>query len=97
MRLPGERYNQLEQQTSLPQGYFQSVFPPNQEGIYAAKQNNGLEAPSFFIYEISSNLVLYIGPNFFHGESQFTVINCLTLDNSFNPIESYSLKEKELP
>jgi hypothetical protein len=97
MRLPGERYDQLERQTSLPQGYFRSVFiPSGQRGIYVAKQNNGMDAPSFFVYESTSNLVLYIGPDFFHNEPQFTVVNCLVLDNNFNPTESHSLKEKEL-
>lgn len=95
MQQPGERFELLESQTNLPSGYFKTpLADAGSHGIYAALKANGSDAPSYFVYESRENLVFYIGPDFLHGEPGSTVINCLTLDLSFKPDGSYTLRTK---
>ena len=93
MQLPGERFDQLESQTSLARGFFKAPHPPTlSEKIFLAKKDNNTEAPSYFVYEQNQNLVFYIGPDFLHNEIQSTVINCLILDSLFKPVASFTLR-----
>lgn len=93
MHRPGERFDQIEKQTSLQDGFFKIPHASTvDQKMYIAKQNNNIDAPSYFIYEHNANLVFYVGPDFFHGEPQHVVINCLPLDNNYKPLESYTLR-----
>lgn len=93
MHQQGERFQLLEEQTSLHSGYFQAPYQTGpQEGIYIAFKDNMAEAPSYFIYEKKENLIIYIGPDFLHGEASSTVVNCLSLNASFEPTSSHTLR-----
>lgn len=91
MRDPGERFELLEQQTSLPAGYFSGTPATLVVPAVARKDNGGLPA-SYFVYEQAKNLVLYVGPDFFHHLADHIVVNCLTLNERFQPTASYSLR-----
>jgi hypothetical protein len=93
MRSPGERYDELEAQTSLPAHFFdgtgtQGVAPK----LYIAKKTTAGLPPRYFGYEPTWNLTLYIGPDILHNVPQQTVINCVTLTDSFVPDGSYTLR-----
>ncbi|BBO35590.1 hypothetical protein [Lacipirellula parvula] len=93
LRQPGERYEVLEQQTSLSSGYFsQNHSAAGQVALYVArKDNNGL-SPSYFIYEASRNLTLYVGPDLLHNLPGHLVANALVLDGQYCPVESFTLR-----
>jgi hypothetical protein len=93
MRQPGERFDQLEQQTSLGAAFFDRTFEPlGQTILHVARQENDRWPPSYFIYERSSNLVMYIGADFFHGQADHTVLNCIPMNEHFQPLESHTLR-----
>ncbi len=91
MRKPGERFELLEQQTSLPIGFF-SGSPARLNAPAVARQDNGASPASYFVYEQANNIVLYIGPDFFHRLADHIVVNCLTLNEEFQPTASYTLR-----
>ncbi|MES2791105.1 MAG: hypothetical protein V4719_15940 [Planctomycetota bacterium] len=93
LRQPGERYDLLELQTSLPTGYFASNQPAvTQVQIYAAKRDNVGLPPTYFLYEAFHNLTFYIGPDFLHNIPNHIVINTLVLDAQHIPRQSYTLR-----
>jgi hypothetical protein len=93
MHRPGERFDQLERQTSLPEGFFSSPYSrPGAAALYVATQENIDRPPSYFLYESSENIVLYVGPDFLHELPDQTVINCMRLDSRFRPTESHTLR-----
>lgn len=93
MRRPGERFDQLERQSSLGHGHFAGHASPSPHTALAvAKQDNNELPPSYFVYERQHNLVLYVGPDFFHGMAEHTVVNCLPLDPTFRPLSSHTLR-----
>jgi hypothetical protein len=90
---PGERFDRLESETSLPAGYFSTSH--SNDGcvrLYAGKQVNQGYLPSYYLYEERLNLTLYIGPDFLHGIPDQVVVNCMPLDGDFRPRESYTLR-----
>jgi hypothetical protein len=92
LRRPGERYELLEQKTSLPAGYFAADQPATSTvKLYAAKRDNPGHPPSFFLYEARHNLTVYIGPDFHHGQAERLVTNTLVLDTQHRPVESLTL------
>jgi hypothetical protein len=93
IRQPGERYEMLEQQTSLGAGYFGAAQPAtDQVKLYAAKRDNPGLMPSYFLYEPSHNLTLYVGPDFLHNLVWHVVINTMVLNPQHRPVESYTLR-----
>jgi hypothetical protein len=91
MRDPGERFDLLEQQTSLPVGFF-SGASASLVAPAVARRENGEYPASYFVYEQAFNVVLYVGPDFFHGLADRIVVNCLTLDERFRPTASFTLR-----
>lgn len=91
MREPGERFDLLEQQTSLPGGYFSGV-PAALTAPAVARRDNGGYPASYFVYEQASNVVVYVGPDFFHDLADRMVVNCLTLNERFQPTASHTLR-----
>lgn len=91
MRQPGERFDLLEQQTSLPIGVF-SGAPANIAAPAVARRDNSAYPASYFVYEQATNIVVYVGPGFFHGLADRIVVNCLTLDERFRPTVSFTLR-----
>lgn len=90
---PGERFSQLERQTSLPTGYFSANRSSDGNvRLYAGKQINEGYSPSYYLYEERFNLTFYIGPDFLHGIPGHVVINCMPLDDNFRPQESHTLR-----
>lgn len=93
LRLPGERYDLLEQGTSLPGGFFGSTHVPTaQAKLHATKRDNAGLSPSYFLYESQFNLSLYVGPDLLHGLPGHLVINTLVLGGSFAPQASFTLR-----
>ena len=93
LRQPGERYEVLEQQTSLPAGHFSQNHTANgQVALYVAKKDNTGLSPSYFLYEASRNLTLYVGPDLLHNLPGHLVVNALVLDGQHRPTESYTLR-----
>jgi len=91
MREPGERFDLLEQQTSLPVGYF-SGAPATFGAPAVARRDNGGYPASYFFYEQRGNIVVYVGPDFFHDLADRMVVNCLTLNERFQPTASHTLR-----
>ncbi len=90
---PGERFDRLEQRTSLPAGFFSSVrHAPAQVRLFVERQSNGELVPSFSAYEQQSNITIYIGPDFLHGMPNETVLNCMPLDDEYRPQASFTLR-----
>ncbi|TWT38755.1 hypothetical protein [Blastopirellula retiformator] len=90
---PNERFDQLERQTSLPDGFFaRTSTEPVQPTFFVATQDNGEQPESFHIYERSRNLSIYVGPDFLHGQASKTVVNCLVLNETFLPTSSHTLR-----
>ena len=89
----GERFDQLEEQTSLPDNFFSEPFHGQMSVIlFVAKQANDEGPASYFVYEPTRNLSLYIGPDFLHELPTQTVINCLVLNNEYRPTESHTMR-----
>lgn len=91
MRQPDERFDLLERQTSLPVGYFSGVST-TLTAPAVARRDNGVHPASYFVYEQANNIVVYVGPDFFHDLPDRTVVNCLTLDERFRPTSSHTLR-----
>jgi hypothetical protein len=94
LRKPGERYELLEQQTDLGQGYFgRDHQATDQVKLYAATntRNNPDRLPSYFLYEESHNLTFYVGPDFLHNRPNIKVINTLVLDEYYLARESHTI------
>jgi hypothetical protein len=91
LRKPGERYEKLEQQTDLPEGYFnKNHVATNQVKLHvASKRDEHTRVPQYFLYEPRFNLSLYVGPDILHGKP-VPVINALVLDDQHRPTESYT-------
>ena len=68
LRRAGERYDILEQNTSLSNGYFAEEHQtPGRVKLYAAPDtrknpDNPDGLPSYFLYEAKNNLTFYVGP-----------------------------------
>src|SRR4030095_400301 len=86
------RYEILEQQTGLGQGYFDRLrrgsYPVK---LYAARDTTPPDQPSYFLYEAQSNLTFYVGPDFFHRAPNRKVINAMVLNEEHGPLESHTL------
>ncbi|HEY5706175.1 MAG TPA: hypothetical protein VIS96_11440 [Terrimicrobiaceae bacterium] len=94
LRKRGKRYDNLEQQTGLDQAYFPTPDHVNQVKLYATKRKNPCHPyhlPSYFLYEASHNLMLYVGPAFQLHRQDLTVINTLQLNEQHRPQSSYTL------
>jgi hypothetical protein len=94
LRKPGERYDILEQQTTLPAGYFaQEQRAPTEVKLYAATDtrnspDNPEHLPSYFLYETKKNLSFYVGPA--PGRPDVRVMNTLVLDDKHRPRQSHT-------
>lgn len=92
-REPGGRYSQLEQQTSLPDGYFsRDRLVDGSVALFVAKQDNPSLSPSYFLYEPSRNLTLYVGPDLLHNLPGHLVINAIQLNDQYRPLASFTLR-----
>ena len=87
------RYELLEEQTSLCQGYFARDHKATDEvKLYVAIQRDNCgPMPSFHLYEAHHNLTLYVGPECMHNRPDVVVINTLVLDAQYRPVGSRSL------
>jgi hypothetical protein len=92
-----ERYTVLEQQTSLPDDYFNEEHnPPDQVKFYVAtdrrkSKDNPQRLPSYLLHEAKYNLMCYIGPDFFHGRPAIKAINIIKLKSDHSAQESHTL------
>ena len=104
LRSSGERYDILEQKTSLSDGYFTEEHPaPGQVKLYAAPDtrenpDNPHRLPSYFLYEAKNNLTLYVGPGRIHLDGHDLlrhVFNTLVLHHTgtrkHRPSQSHTL------
>jgi hypothetical protein len=97
------RYRILEEQTGLGKGYFDDPHKDtDQVKLYAATnkreiKDNLLRLPSYFLYEASKNLTLYVGPDLLHGRPSIKVINTLVLDDKYKPVSSHTLDFGVIP
>ncbi|MCC3328270.1 hypothetical protein [Nocardia abscessus] len=91
LRTPGERFEILERDTSLPAGYF-SGSSPRAAGLYGAKLEALPHPSKYFIYGGPLNLTCYVGPDFLHGVPDAVTINCVLLNLRFEPTESHTLR-----
>ncbi len=104
LRSSGERYDILEQKTSLSDGYFAEEHPaPGQVKLYAAPDtrenpDNPDRLPSYFLYEAENNLTFYLGPGRIHLDGHDLlrhVFNTLVLHHTgtrkHRPSQSHTL------
>ena len=100
LRKPGERYDILEEKTTLGDGYFdQEHQTPGDVKLYAAKNTRGnRDNPGYFLYEAKNNLTFYVGPGgvSFKGEElPRHVFNTLVLEHKdvrkHRPSQSHTL------
>ncbi|MEW4453787.1 hypothetical protein AB1L30_14025 [Bremerella sp. JC817] len=93
LRQPGERYDLLESQTPLAAGHFsQGHASTGMVTLYVAKKDNPGLSPSYFVYELETNLTLYIGPDLLHNMPGHLVLNCLVLAPDHRPTQSLTLR-----
>ena len=89
LRQPGDRYEALEKQTSLGEGYFDGVHQAtDQVKLYAAAKP---DTSKRFLYEARHNLTFYAGPDTLHGDEEVFALNALVLDARYRPVESYTV------
>jgi hypothetical protein len=89
LRKKGGRYEILEEQTGLGDGYFGKEHPPtDQVKLYAATETR----KSYLLYEASKNLTFYVGPpDPPRANADVKVINTLVLDDDHKPLSSHTL------